>query len=320
MSIPALTLREMVVSVLQDNNEQPLKPSEIAAMIKERYPDYCAQKAAATTQNNFNVVAQIASEISANSKQWMLRHPELKSSDETPRTYWLEALDDAPNEVDLTPQAGPTQPISAPVDEQRLYPKLAAYLWGMKARKLYPKRIDEKTSANTNGRNGNKSLHPDMVALEDLMPSPVWSAEIKEWARLSGAAQSKLWSFEVKIRINSISDARDFYFQALANSAWANFGYLVAAQISDKALGELKTLAELHGVGVILLDPDNPADGSVVKIPARERSTLDWGTCNRIASQNADFRRFLEQVSHFHLTRKTRDSDWDIRDTSVGET
>ena len=41
MSIPALTLREMVVSVLQGNNEQPLKPSEIAAVIKERYPDYC---------------------------------------------------------------------------------------------------------------------------------------------------------------------------------------------------------------------------------------------------------------------------------------
>lgn len=310
MSIPALTLREMVVSVLQGNGEQPLKPSEIAAIIKERYPDYCTQKSAATTQSNFNVVAQIASEISANSKQWMLRHLELKSSDETPRTYWWEAQEDAPNGAAVVPQARTTQPTSASIDEQCLYPKLAAYLWGMKARKLYPKRIDEKTSSNTNGSNGNKALHPDLVALEDLMPYPTWTPEMKEWATKSGAPRAKLWSFEVKVKISSVADARESYLQALANSAWANFGYLVAAHVSDKALAELKTLADLHGVGVILLDIDNPVDESTVKLPARERTEIDWGSCNRIASQNSDFKKFIELVADFHLTRKARDGDW----------
>lgn len=314
MSIPALTLREMVVSVLQGNNEQPLKPSEIAAVIKERYADYCAQKAAATTQSNFNVVVQIASEISANSKQWMQRHQQLKSSDETPRTYWWETQDtDSPAQELVVQQLSSATPTLVSIDEQSLYPKLAAYLSGMKARKLYPKRIDEKTSSNTNGSNGNKALHPDVVALEDLMPQPTWSSEMKEWATKSGAPQAKLWSFEVKVKISSISDARESYLQALANSAWANYGYLVAAHISDKAFNELKTLADLHGVGVILLDIDNPVDESTVKLPARERTEIDWGSCNRIASQNSDFKKFIELVADFHLTRKVRDGDWIIQ-------
>lgn len=313
-----LTLREMVASVLQSRPGVALKPSEIATAIMERYPDYCAEKARNSSQQDLNLPKQIANQISAGGRAWMEAVPQLKSSEETPRTYWWEPTFGSIGQT-LSEPILPTPDIPEQQSEHDLYPKLSAYLWGMKSRKLYPKRIDEKTSANTNGRNGNKSLHPDMVAMEDLMPLPIWSAEVKEWATQSGAPQSKLWSFEVKIRVNSISDARDCYFQALANSAWANFGYLVATQISDKALGELKTLAELHGVGVILLDPDNPADDSVVKFPARERSALDWGTCNRIAGQNADFRKFLEQVAHFHLTRKTRNSDWDIPDASASE-
>ncbi len=321
MSISATTLREMVLSVLQGNNEQPLKPSEIAAVIKEKFPEYCAAKAASTSQTNFNVVAQIANEVSANSTVWMQKHPQLKSSDETPRTYWWEGEDrDEVSLISPAMQGSITCSPNGSPDEQSLYPKLSAYLWGMKARKLYPKRIDEKTSSNTNGANGNKALHPDVVALEDLMPlSPhgSWSPETKEWATRSGAPQAKLWSFEVKAKISSISNARESYLQALANSAWANYAYLVAAQISDKALRELKTLADLHGVGVILLDLDNPVDESTVKFPARERHPIDWGTCNRIASQNNDFRKFMELVADFHITKKTGERDWDIPKSSI---
>ena len=146
-----------------------------------------------------------------------------------------------------------------------------------------------------------------------LGPHGAWSPEMKEWATRSGAPQAKLWSFEVKIKINSISEARDSYFQTLANSAWANYGYLVATHISDKALAELKTLSDLHGIGVVLLDINNPVDESIIKFPARERSEIDWGTCNRIASQNADFRKFMELVCDFHVTRKTAEYGWDLK-------
>lgn len=310
MSSSSLTLCEMVITVLKANAQKAMKPAEIASTIQEKYPAYCTQKIQETTQTNFNVVQQIAAQVSAGSKSWMLKVPQLKSSEETPRTYWWEQTD--ASEVAQAPCTIQVPAASNPdvLVEKSLYPKLAAYLIGMKSRAVYPKRIEEGTSSNTNGKNGNSLLHPDLVALEDLMPQPEWSSDMKEWATNSGARQSKLWSFEVKINVTSISDARESYFQALANSAWANFGYLVATKFSDKAFHELKILHDLHGIGVIQLDVANPDDDTIVKLPARERENVDWGTCNRIASQNGDFRKFIEQVSHFHLTRKIRQTDW----------
>lgn len=305
-------LKQMAINILMGKQGRALKPSEIASIIIEKYPVYCEQKILSSTQTDLDLPKQIANQISAAGKQWLDQEPQLKSSDETPRTYWWEIPE--MSEIDLAPIS--VQEIaSSNVEthtEQNLYPKLAIYLWNMKSRKVYPKRIDEKKSSNTYGRNGNKSLHPDMVAMEDLMPHSLWSSEIKGWAANAGAPQSKFWSFEVKIKINSVSDARECYFQALANSAWAHFGYLVATQFSDKAYHELKILHDLHGIGLILLDVENPADDTIIKLPARERDHVDWGSCNRIASQNSDFKKFIELVSDFHLTKNTRDSDWYI--------
>jgi hypothetical protein len=309
MSATNATLKEMVLSILQEN-KQPLKPSEIAAIIINKYPAYCNQKVQKTKQSDFNLPKQIANQISAGSKKWMAQQPELKSSDETPRTYWREGINDTPQPSQAIGKLAQQPPKKNAQAEKALYIKLAAYLAGMHSRKLYPKRINEGKSSNTNGKYGNKHLHPDLVAMEDLMPTDLWSEKLKHWAAVAGAPQSKLWSFEVKVKLNSLSEAREAYLQALANSAWANYGYLVAVQISKNAFNELKVLHDLHGVGVILLNADNPVDDTIIKLSARERSQLDWGTCNRIASQNSDFNKFIEQVADFHFTQKTRDSDW----------
>ena len=308
MSATNTTLKEMVLSILQES-KQPLKPSEIATIIIEKYPVYCIKKKKKTTQSDFNLPKQIANQISAGSKNWMAQQLELKSSDETPRTYWWEGKNDA---LQASQAAGELtqQPKKNAQAEKAKYNKLAIYLAGMHSRKLYPKRINEGKSSNTNGKHGNKHLHPDLVAMEDLMPTDLWSEKVKRWAAVAGAPQSKLWSFEVKVELNSLSEAREAYLQALANSAWANYGYLVAVLISKNAFNELKVLHDLHGVGVILLTADNPVDDTIIKLSARERSQLDWGTCNRIASQNSDFNKFIEQVADFHFTQKTRDSDW----------
>lgn len=200
MSNKVLTLREMVLTALQANNQQPVKPSEIASQIKENFPEYCEQKIKSTTQANFDVVKQIAREITASSKLWMKKHPQLKCSEETPRTYWWENGD---ADVQLAEPANETEKLETKPyaqEEKALYNKLAAYLVGMHSRKLYPMRINEGTSSNTKGKNGNKHLHPDLVAMEDIMPSPIWSNDMKRWARKTGAQQTKLWSFEVKSR------------------------------------------------------------------------------------------------------------------------
>ena len=54
------------------------------------------------------------------------------------------------------------------------------------------------------------------------------------------------------------SHGRECFFHTVANSSWANFGYLVAAEIEgDKTLKALRMLADAHGIGVIEQGVDN---------------------------------------------------------------
>nr|WP_207463495.1 hypothetical protein [Gilliamella apis] len=75
---------------------------------------------------------------------------------------------------------------------------------------MYSKRIDEKTSSNRMGKNGNIWLHPDIVGLEDL--SSDWDSLVKDCVKLYADQQSKLWSFEVKILLN-MSNVRESFFK-----------------------------------------------------------------------------------------------------------
>jgi len=222
-------------------------------------------------------------------------------------TYWWneqEASDLKPSDIHLADSAAIAE---GKVIEKDLYPLLAQFLFS-RPRKIYPKRIDEKTSSNSFGKNGNDWLHPDLVGLEDLASG--WDYDIKDWTARAGARQAKLWSFEVKSEITRSSVRKD-YFQAVSNSTWGNYGYLVAVKINPDVMTELHLLNELHGIGVILLDKDIPAD-SEIRIPARERHDVDWGTCNRIADENKDFRKFVSLIAQFYDTRATSMKEWDI--------
>ena len=77
------------------------------------------------------------------------------------------------------------------------------------------------------------------MALEDLASE--WSSKVTECAKQYGDKKAKLWSFEVKRLIN-ISNVRSTFFQAVSNSSWANFGYLVAAELEEKAKKELRNI------------------------------------------------------------------------------
>jgi len=123
--------------------------------------------------------------------------------------------------------------------------------------------------------------------------------------------QSILWSFEVKQLINR-SNVRECFFQAVSNSSWANFGYLVAAEVGGQdTLKELRMLFAAHGIGFIKLEADNPADSQVL-IPARERDEIDWGMVNRLTMENKDFLTYVKLVKQFYQTGEARSIDWDI--------
>lgn len=173
---------------------------------------------------------------------------------------------------------------------------------------LHVKRIDEKRSSNRRGPQGNRWLFPDLVAMENL--SAGWVPEVRDCVSQVGATKARLWSFEVKILLNR-SNVREAYFQAVSNSSWANFGYLVASEIEgSEALSELRMLSALHGIGLIKLDSDNPPESQIL-IPARERPEIDWNNCNRLAEENKDFLQVITLVRQFHQTGDPRPKDWD---------
>lgn len=141
-------------------------------------------------------------------------------------------------------------------------------------------------------------MYPDIVALEDLTSE--WSIKVKECAKEYGDKKAKLWSFEVKKLINT-SNVRSTFFQAVSNSSWANFGYLVAAELEEKAKKELRMLSSLHGIGFILLDTENPSESQIM-IPAKERNDLDWESINRLTEASKDFSSYIEDIRDFCLT------------------
>ncbi len=96
----------------------------------------------------------------------------------------------------------------------------------------------------------------------------------------------------------------------MSNSSWANEGYLVATAITDSATEkELRMLSALHGIGVILLNPENPSESEMM-LPARARSEVDWESVNRIVLENEDFRDYIELVSTYYQTGRVRSRDW----------
>lgn len=146
------------------------------------------------------------------------------------------------------------------------------------------------------------------MALEDL--SYDWVKEIRECVKVSGDVKALLWAFEVKLLVNR-SNVREVFFQTVSNSSWANFGYLVAAQIEgNETMKELRMLSSLHSIGVIHLNAENPAESQII-IPSEERD-VDWNTANRLAAENKDFRDYLQLVTEFYQTGKLRKELWDI--------
>lgn len=65
-----------------------------------------------------------------------------------------------------------------------------------------------------------------------------------------------------------------------------------------------------HGIGLIKLDVENPAESQVL-IPALEREEIDWDMANRLATENKDFLEYVKLVKRFYQTGDVRGGDWD---------
>ena len=308
----ALRLRDAVLSLLKSDIDTRFTAFELANRIVEKYPaDYEQKK-----QNSRFITTdaelrqQIAAEIGSSRPRWQLRHPELKTTEGRPRRFYYSAQSASEQvevvEGNITSAQTTDTTLELPQPrEHDLYPLLAAY--NLSEYGVHSKRIDEKRSSNTRGPRGNKWLHPDLVGLQVMGQD--WDREVQECVAKHFDKRTKLWAFEVKLLVNS-SNVRECFFQTVSNSSWANFGYLVAAEIEgDKTLRELRMLSAAHGIGVIQLDTENPAESQEL-IPAKERETIGWEMVNRLATENSDFMAYVTHVKHFYQTGVIRPVDW----------
>ena len=307
----ALNLGKLVFDYLNEHPEQKYTARQIAEWIFTTYPDECKTKKESSqyVSNDAELKQQLVAEISSQRPRLQKKHPQLKTTEGRPRKYYYSEKSDSA-EVAAAEGAGSapaTDASEVKLGEHALYPLLSAYLWEEFG--VYSKRIDEKRSSNKRGPNGNKWLYPDVVGMEDL--GAEWHQEVRDCVNEYFDKRTKLWSFEAKMLINR-SNVRECYFQAVSNSSWANFGYLVAAEIEGQdTIKELRMLFAAHGIGLIKLEAENPSDSQVL-IPARERAEIDWDTANRLATENKDFLKYVKLVRQFYQTGEAHHADWNV--------
>ena len=186
-----------------------------------------------------------------------------------------------------TPAKSSTQPAtSTDFHERSLHKLFCSFL---RTRSIYAKTIFHEKTSNK-GDNNQKWVHPDIVGVQ--------FEEFKSDATLSllKATEPKqsvhIYSYELKRRIESDYQLKQYYFQALSNSSWANYGYLVAFEINDDLDEEMARLNNAFGIGIILMQ----ANESKVLYPAKEKE-LDYNTIEKLNNLNPDFCSFITKLS-----------------------
>lgn len=172
-------------------------------------------------------------------------------------------------------------------NERDLHKLLSSYL---KNSNTFSKTIFHEQSSNSKDSN-QKWIHPDMVGIKFIaLQTKTSQAFLKSANRVDAF---KITSYEIKKEINSDYDLRQSFFQAVSNSSWANFGYLVALEISDSLNEEMERLNQSFGIGIIKLNP-NPYESKVL-FTAKYRE-LDFKTIDKLCNINKNFDKFIEQT------------------------
>ena len=126
------------------------------------------------------------------------------------------------------------------------------------------------------------------------------------------------YSFELKLDLN-LSNLREYYFQAVSNSSWANQGYLVYKkkdsnfEVDVEFKKEIFRMHNMFGIGIIALDINNLADSEII-VPAKSKEEIDWLTVDKLTSANSDFAEFLELVKDCLKIDKSNQKGWDETD------
>jgi hypothetical protein len=179
-------------------------------------------------------------------------------------------------------------------NERDLHALLVAFAMGDTHFRANLKTIFHETS-NKGTKGQNEWIHPDLVGV--YFPFKDYKKETLEIQSHLTISSIKLFSFELKISLSFVN-LREYYFQAVSNSSWANEGYLVAININEDPAfrDELRRLSNAFGIGIIKLNTENVFESEIL-FPAAIKQAIDWDTVNRLANENSDFSDFLKFIT-----------------------
>ena len=172
--------------------------------------------------------------------------------------------------------------------ERDLHPLFVTYL---KSKNILAKTIyHEESKKNSN----QKWIHPDIIGVEFIkLKSSISGKFLKT---IDKNKFFSLYSYELKREIKNDYELKESYFQAVSNSSWANYGYLVAFELNDNLLSELQRLNQSFGIGFILLRP-NPYESKILY--EAKYKELDFRTIDRLCYENEGFKNFIELIDKY---------------------
>lgn len=140
-----------------------------------------------------------------------------------------------------------------------------------------------------------KWVYPDMVGV--YYPFNNYDKKTIDLMESLKNMQCKLFSFELKIELN-FSNIREYYFQAVSNSSWANEGYIVALNYKDQLelSDEMRRLNNAFGIGFIKLNSESIEESEIL-FNAKEKTDLDWETIDRLVYENTDFSSLVQGIN-----------------------
>lgn len=176
--------------------------------------------------------------------------------------------------------------------EADLHSILAKFLFtrGIYAKTIQASKITKKNEKTFTWTN------PDMVGVKPIILQ--WNSFFQKEVQKLGIFSTKVlefYSFEIKLKLDK-SNLVQSYFQAVSNSSWANYNYLVVADLDSRTsfLEELKRLNKGYGIGLILLDIQSPEKSRII-IDAREKEIVEINFMNFLSTYNTDFLEFIQE-------------------------
>ena len=143
--------------------------------------------------------------------------------------------------------------------ERDLHKLLVTYL---KSKGISSKTIYHEQS-NKNEEH-QKWVHPDIIGTKLIEYGNKTCQSFFKATNSSNIIE--IYSYELKKEINSDYDLKRCFFQAVSNSSWANYGFLVTFEIASNLLDELERLNHSFGIGVIHLKA-NPYESQILFLP-----------------------------------------------------